>query len=236
MRKYIVASIFLIAQSLALLCQELPDVYPKFIARNEPIESFSEKNLIPFQEKLDSFLESYQNIYQAYQALEKDALSKFPDYTFMVGGKSYTLRRPKGGDFMGKIYSNGELSFVHYYKDLSMVFMGIQYSEGSSFLLVNLINKQEIKLLSPPIFNDDKSRILTYDNQGEADFGSHGFRLLKKDDNGNYWEYFSYDTTPLGPVYGEWINDKQIRMKFESRWGGMDIDTQYYQITIEETQ
>lgn len=219
-----------------ILAQELPPVFPKYLARNERVEPFQEKAIIPFQEKLNSFKGSSKNIYAAYKALEKDALSKFPDYTFMVSEKSYTLRKPNGGDVLGKIYGNGALSFVHFYKEINMVLLRIQYSEGSSFLLINLENEQKIELLSPPIFDENHSRILTYNNQGESDYGEHGFRLLKKDKNGNYLEYFSYDTTPLGPVYAEWVNYKTIKMKFVPRWGGMDIGTQYYQIKIEEAR
>lgn len=234
-KRVLTISVFASLLCINILAQELPAVFPKYVAKNERIDAFKEKKLVPFQEKLSSLLKSHQNTHAAYQALEKEALSQYEDHTFIVEGKSYTLRRPQGGDLMGKIYSDGDLSFVHYYKELKMVLLRIQYSEGSSFLLVNLETKQEIGLLSPPVFNEDNSRILTYANQGEADYGPHGFRMLQKDDKGNYWQYFTYDTTPLGPIYGEWVNDNTIKMKFVSRWIGTDIGTQYYQIKIEQT-
>ena len=76
-----------------------------------------------------------------------------------------------------------------------MVLLSVQYEEGNSFLLINLKSKQKINLISPPVFSKNYTRVLTFENQGEADYGEHGFKLLKQDERVNTGN-FSH-TTPI---------------------------------------
>ena len=98
--------------------QELPITFPRYIVRNSEIKAFSEKDKYLFEQEFEAFRKSFTNSYDLYSAWQKKAWSKYDGRPFLVGGNTYTLRRPLGGDLRGKIY-NGSLTFVHYYDDLS---------------------------------------------------------------------------------------------------------------------